>query len=201
MPYKRNSRKSRNGLNRTEKKQVKKLINKQSEVKFLDTAHVDANIQNTSQNPDGMTASLAIPEGTDADERVGRQIKIIGLGTRNLLQTTVSATLRFVAIMVPQPAIPTDLLTAFNSTNMGVNKFLPKNVQKYRVLVDKTFSIDPDLKGSVMLKRYFKLNKVMKYDGALGADQQTFALAGYWYSDVASGVSRDSGYRLYFRDS
>lgn len=206
MPYKNHNRKykrktNKRGLNRKEQSQVKRMINKDLETKF---ANDDLNIPSLvgTVQSGGLSSGMLIAEGLGPDERIGSQVKMMGIASHTKIQVVSPALVRIIQILLDEPTTAsTDLDTAFKA--MNVLDFLPKNTQSYRVLGDKTYSLDPDGKDRIYVKKYFNLyGKLQRYDGATANDQQSFDVVDYYLTDnvVASQVIIDVEYRTYWKD-
>ncbi len=206
MPRRRNHKRrfksNKKGLNRKQSHQVKRMINADAETKFADdTLNIPSLVASTVQSG-ALSSGMLIPEGLGSNERIGSQVKMIGVSCRTEILVVNPALVRIIQVLFDEPTTAsTDMDTAFKA--MTILSHLPKNIQAYRILSDRTYSLDPDGKDRIMIKKYIKLyGRVQKYDGATANDQQTFDLVDYYITDntTASKVIIDVNYRTYWKD-
>lgn len=211
MPFRKTARKimkrrprKRLGLNKVEKKQVKKIISKQQESKFLDYTQTISSI--TSSSAGNISAGYQIDQGDGEGQRIGNQLSMKGIGYNHIITSSVSAVLRHLIIMTPLALAGSDLQTALSA--VGVNDFLPRETQKYKVLKDKNYKLIPSLvttgPAKLHLKGYINLKgRKQVFDGDTGSDYQTFQIIEYFKSDnaTASVLSSDNVYRSFYKDA
>ncbi len=195
-------KRKKTALNPKERREVRKIIDGESETKFLDDNDSDNNIISSADDAGGLSGAFQIAQGDDQNERIGRSIKVLGVSNKILFTTSVPCILRHIVLMVNQPSFPSDLSTAFGFANILVTSHLPKNTQKYRVLKDKCYKLDPDTYSQMIVKDYHKINKVQKYDGTAVGDQQSFVLKDFYYTNQSSAsvLTASSESRTYYKD-
>ncbi len=193
---------ARGGLNKTEKKQVGKMIDRKTNL-FIETKEVD--IQQTSAVITA-GAGLLIPitgiiAGSDNSQRIGLEIRptIIDfyfewiadtLDPTNLVRLTLVQWFSDDAIDVPSLAkIFEDIanvrpLLAFNFTNKGKNK-------KFRVLFDRIYTLSdqqgPLTKASRIRLFGRKLPNVIAYNSAGGTNGKNKVYLVLWSDSTVGG--------------
>lgn len=214
MPYRKTTRKimkryprKKLGLNKVEKKQVKQILNKNIESKFLDIASDDASVINTSDNTTAMNTFRNIAQGDGESERIGNSVRHKGIAYNHLLTSTLPCFVRHLILMAPTASLNSDLDTAFNGSNMEVNTFLPRETSKYKILKDKVYKLQPSFSATgqakKQLKGYINLKgKKQIYDGDTASDAQSFFIQEFFYTDnsTASSLSRNGNIRSYYKD-
>ncbi len=199
--------KSKRGLNKLEKRQVKKIVNSAEETKFIDIASDDSSVINTNENSTGMSSFSQVAQGDGESQRIGNSIRFKGISYNHLLTSTLPCFVRHLIFMVLTPSLNSDLDTALNGTNMEVNTYLPREVSKYRVLRDRVHKVIPQFsstgKGKLQLKGYINLKmKRMVYDGDLAGDGQSYSIREFFYTDnsTASSLTRNGNIRVFYKD-
>lgn len=142
-----------------------------------------------------------IPQGDGDGERIGNKIMCKGIQMKLNINCSVSQTFRILVFWVKPEFAGTDLDTSFD--NMNYLSFLPRNISpQYKLIMDKTYDMDPDNKDRLTLTKYFKLNKEITYSGSLGSDLQNGRLVIYFKTSnsTASSVGYDLRLRTYYKD-
>ncbi len=202
MSSRRNSRrpKKRQSFN----SRVKKVIYQEAERKYFDATATDTSLINTDDRSlDGAvrTALGGIVQGDTVNTRDGSEIMLKGLQLNLLLTTTVSASLRMMLVHFPNHEAGLDFSPL---DSVGVNGLLPRQDDiegRYSVVWQRNMDIDPDSKGSVSLKKYFKLNKKVVYkDSVTNPIINSYSLYVFTNNTTADAISIVANSRLFFKD-
>ncbi len=195
-------RRTTKGLNKVEKKQVKRILNKEVETKFLD--FTDSMTTLTASSHDRHEWSFDVAQGDGENQRVGNQVKIKGISERLIMSSSVPAVVRKLVILQNRPDFDNDLITAFNA--MTINSQLPRETSPYQILEDKVLIFNVNASNvikKISYKRYFNLKgKKQKYDGDTSSDNSSFVIQEIYMTDntTASVITLEAEYRCFYKD-
>ncbi len=185
-------------------KKVKSVLYKEAEKKYKDATASDTSLINTdARSLDGAvrTSLGGITQGDTVNTRDGSQIMLKGLSLNLLMTTTVSASVRFMLIQFPNAEAGLDFSPL---DSIGVNGQLPRQNEIegiYKVMWDRTLDIDPDSKGSVSIKKYFKIMKKVVYkDSVTNPIYNSLSLYAFTNNTSASAISISADSRFHFKD-
>lgn len=208
------------------KKQIKREIRKNVEVKFYGQQWDEASVSTLNQDPSGHLRNMTtISQGVDKINRIGNKIHIIGLHVKGMLRNNGSGTnyLRFVAL-IPKNVIDTvdtldsTLLEDPNGSDVpvttgatGLNAmYYPINKESHVVLMDKVFKVSAanvDGSDSRQFNMFKKLNRNAIFTStsatSLRSNQVLCAIfAAEGPDDTSTGVFIEfhASARLYFTD-
>lgn len=215
---------------------VNRKIKKISDM--IELKRVDSFFNNNVGN-DGSDVLLmnAMATGTTAATRVANQVQATSLQFRGSIEadpdSLESATIRVIVFWDRQPngAAPITASTSapgdmalLDTAVVTVPVLAPYNysaIERYRVLYDKTFSLNPKVVQQstiatgvtttdqvvpvrIYFKKKIKLNRMVKYDAGVGniTDITTNSLYAVFYSDnAANEPTLQFGARFYFKDA
>ncbi len=200
MARKQNKQHRRRGGSFNQK--VKRVIYREAESKYIDATVSDTSLINTdARSLDNALDWDGIVQGDSVNERIGSSIFCRGLQVNLLFTTTVSASLRIMMIGFPNSEAGLDLSPL---DAVGVNGLLPRQDDieaRYKVLWQRNLDIDPDLKGSVAIKKYVRLNKKIVYkDGQSQPYLNKCKLYVFTNNTTGSAVTATADVRIFYKD-
>lgn len=174
---------------------VKAYVN--TEQKYLDQAPSSSANMGTV----GLTYSLSqIPLGDGPSNREGRQVKATSLTLKAVLALNASATSDVIRLIIVQCQTP----TAATLTNVLVsaNTIAPRNlnlVRDYKVIWDKTFSLDQAKNQIQQVNEYIPLNSKLQYNVSDTAGQSNSVWGEYFLLGIAREVTNESSVTFWSR--
>ncbi len=206
MPYKKSYRRK---PKQSFEKRVKKVIEKAAENKYFDSNGSQASVINTTDTGTAYNQLMApqIVQGDTVSNRQGNEILMKGAKLNYLFTATSSCSARMIILLIDRVKdndLTTALATDWDYSNVGLMGQLPREPDgyKYKILMDRSFNLDPDSKGSVRGSRYIKLNKKVSYlDETTGAPiSNAVYLLVYTNQTSASNLSFEANVRNFFAD-
>lgn len=187
-------------FSRKQVKAIRKIAEKSGELKSKQYNNTDNDLQSTFNMN---TGALSIAQGTDDDERIGDSIYLHKVQARFQVNTLVSSTLRLFAFQCLEEVAPSGVST------LKPNEFWP-NIQvsgaRYKVLYDRVINIDPDSKGSMLLKvdipgKKLKIKKIPFDEGAATMKNGQVLIYLTSTNTTASQITVDANLKAYWYDN
>lgn len=206
----RGRKKGKRGALAIAKKALRRTALNRPELKAitLNIADPDVSVANIFVN------IINLPQGLDADERVGHEVRVRGVQVRGSLFSTAGAgvghIIRMTVIQDTQQVGDTaPAISAVFSDSGNIGSLLSYNTQskgkRFRVLADKTMTVVQDASNAERTLKWFKkMNSRVMFNGGLGSDLQRGGLFLRIWSNAAAAstlVFADLFVRVFYTDS
>lgn len=208
---KRKFRNKRLPFSRRQVKAVRRIATSTSESKYVDNSDSHSSMVASDNGlvgfimPFSNDGLLNISQGDGVSNRDGNSVFIKGIKLKGILKAVSSGAhhLRIMLIRVPDQLETSndDRYTDFNA--MDVSSLYPRDTKPYKILWDKTYSIDSNNYPLQLINKYVKINKKVHYEDGTGSNvsRGQIALAFYTDNTTASAISLSLNSRTYFKDA
>lgn len=186
---------------------IKRVSTNVGETKYLDTSVSNTSIINTSDAALDSIFTFNMIQGDGQGERLGDRIFAKSLQVRGTLNMTSTNSLRFLIIRLDRYSL--DLVSTVNNdfdyTVVGLRGFLPRDVTgyKYKVIMDRVYTLDPDNVNQKYLKFNIPVNKKFEFQNSTTSPYHTNKYRMFIYTDnvTASVISCSLQCRLSYKDN
>ncbi len=148
---------------------LKRLLN--VEYKFLDVQNTEAAVSTTPS----VNISSIILQGDGGSARDGNSVKAVGIRLNYMITlntSAVSSQIRVILIHDKQTngalAAAGDILQDVTADDGIVSPYNLDNKYRFRMLYDRVHTLSDNGRQSIAVKKYFKLNQKLRFDGTAG---------------------------------